>query len=583
MQKLLLHSVVLLSALTVFLALPACGNSKDVVNAEDPVGTPGPDAKFKEAFHEALLEKTIGHYDKAIPLFEKCLNLNPNHSASHYALSDLHELKGDIGKAVEHAEKAYALDNSNRWYCMRLAELNFGLSNFKRSAEYYDKVIQDEKNIDVKYQYAEALIYSGQPQKAIDMLDEIEVETGKSPEVALTKHDLYVELGDFEAAEKELQNLIEENPKNLENYLFIADYFLNTNNPSKAEEVLEKAMKVDSNSGDLRVMLADIRLRNNDVKGAFENLKAAFESGDLLLDRKIELTWGLTQFAFNPSNPDKKEMQKQVGELFEMMYDEEAKNADLHNKYAVFLMNLGEKEKARRQFELATTLNPDSFYAWRELMNLDYEMQDFEKMKQHAAKATELFPAQPIFYLLSGIALYHVEDYESSFETLFLGKDMVVSDPELVSEFYYHMGKLHCLQGNMDEGFGYFQSALNEWKENGKVYNEKTIFLLKDGKAEEAESEVQMGLEKLPDHPALLDAQGLIQMHRKEYSKAVTSFSRALENDISNPDIMEHYGDALFLSGKKDEAVEIWKNAVFYGAKSELLNRKIADKQYYEK
>lgn len=549
---------------------------------EKPAGVQSPDTKFKEAFHDAILEKTIGHYDKAIPLFEKCLSMKPTHSASHYALSDLHEVKGNMGKAVEHAEKAYELDNSNKWYCMRLAELHFGLSNFNRSADYYGKVIADEKNIDVKYQYAEALIYSGQPQKAIDMLNEIEVETGKLPEVALTKHDLYLELEDPEAAEKELQQLIETSPTNLDNYLYIADYFLNTNNPSKAQDVLDLAVEIDSSSGQLYVMLADIRLRDKDIPGAFKNLKRAFGSSDLLLDRKIELTWGLAQFAFNPSNPDGKEMQKQVRELFEMMYDEDARNADLHNKYAVFLLNAGEKEKSRRQFELATSLNPDSFYAWRELIDLDYEMKDFASMKQHAGKATELFPAQPIFYLLHGISLYQLKEYEPSFEMLFLGKDIVVADPELVSEFYYHMGKLRCLEGNQEEGFGYFQSSLDTWKDNGKVYNEKVQFLLKDGKLVEAEMVVEKGMATLVEHPAVLDAKGLVELRKKEYSKAVSTFEEALHLDMTNADIMEHYGDALFLNGKEAEAVEIWKDAQFYGAKSELLSRKIADKQYYE-
>ncbi|MBN4072412.1 tetratricopeptide repeat protein [Crocinitomix catalasitica] len=563
--------------------LLSCGNSKDAANSFDPAGLPPPNSKFKETFHQALLEKTIGHYDKAIPLFEQCLSLNPKSSASCYALSDLHEIRGDMGKAVEYAQKAYDLDNTNKWYSMRLAQLHFSLGNFNRSSDYFAKIIEDEKNIDVKYQYAEALIYAGRPQKAIDMLNEIEVETGKIPEVSLTKHDLYCELEDFEAAEQELQALIDENPLDLENYLIIADYFLNTKNPKKAEIILGRAQEINPNSGELRVMLADISLRNGDVSGAFENLKVAFDAPELLLERKIELVWGLSQLAFNPSNPDGKEIEKGVAELFEAMYDESAKNSELHNKYGIFLVSSQNKTKAREQFEIAVELKPDTFYAWRELLNLDFEMADFKSMQKHAERAVELFPAQPMFYLLNGIANYKEAEYEKAMEMLYFGKDIVVADPEMESEFLYHMGKSSCLRKSYDEGYGYFKEALEADNLNGKVHYEKTKFLLEEGKVNQALEEIKTALRLYPNDSAILDAEGFIFMSKKEYAKALISFETALKNDATNSIIIEHYGDALFLTGDADKAVEIWKDAVYYGARSELINRKITDKMYYEK
>jgi len=529
------------------------------------------------------LEKTIGHYDKAIPLFEECLNINPKSSASCYALSDLHEIRGEMGMAVEYAQKAYDLDNSNKWYSMRVAQLHFSLGNFKRASDYFAKIIENEKNIDIKYQYAEALIYAGRSQKAIDMLNEIEIETGKIPEVSLTKHDLYIELADFEAAENELQGLIDENPLNLENYLIIADYFLNTNKPIKAESILERARKINPNSGELRVMLADISLKGGDAKGAFDNLKIAFEAPELTLQRKIELVWGLSQFALNPSNPNRKEIEAGVTELFLSMYDESAKNSELHNKYGIFLANTGNKTKAREQFEIAVKLKPDTFYAWREILNLDFEMNDFKSMQIHGERAVELFPAQPMFYLLNGIANYKLSEYETAMEMLYFGKDLVVNDPELESDFLYHMGKMNCLHKNYKKGYDYFKQALVVFAENGKVYYEKTKFLLEEGKTSQAEEEVKSALRLSPNNSAILDAEGYIFIHKKEYTKALKSFESALRNDPTNSIIIEHYGDALYLTGEEDKAVEVWKDAVYYGANSVLINRKIADKMYYEK
>ena len=90
-----------------------------------------------------------------------------------------------------------------------------------------------EKNLDVKFRYAETLIFSHNYKKAIEVMNDIEVETGLSPRLSLTKHDLYLQLKDPEAAQMEIEKFIQDDPANMENRMVIADYFLNTSQPEK--------------------------------------------------------------------------------------------------------------------------------------------------------------------------------------------------------------------------------------------------------------------------------------------------------------------------------------------------------------
>ena len=562
----------------------SCGNSKKAAEKEHQAKNEAAvENKFKEIFHEALLEKTIGHYDKAIPMFEQCLNLDPTSSAAHFALSDLYQRQQNFNKAMHHAEEAFKLDKSNKWYSMHLADLHYEIGNFSRCADLYALSIEDEKNIDVKKRYSEVLIYAARHQQAIDILNEIEVEMGKVPEISLTKHDLYLELGDMDKAENELTTLIEDNPSEIENYLIIAEYFINTNYASRAESILEKALTINPKSGDVYVLKADLSLRSGKVKQALDELSIAFDDQDILLDRKLDLVEGLSRFAFDPTNPDGKVLIEGIGKLYDQIYDEDAKNDQLHKLYGMYLQRQRKLKEARHQFELSTQLKPDSFFSWRELMNLDYRLNDFEALETHTEKAIELFPAQPLFYLLSGIGSYHQQHYQKAEEWLYLGKDLVVSDPELSSEFLYHLGKMKCLQKKYDDGISYFQAALDEFPENGKVYNEMTHFLIESGNENQAEEVINEGLSKYPQNALILDAKGNLLMSRKDYSAALKLYENALKNDLSNPDIMEHYGDAMFLTGEEEKAVGLWKDAVFHGATSELIQRKIADQTYYEK
>jgi predicted negative regulator of RcsB-dependent stress response len=48
-------------------------------------------------------------------------------------------------------------------------------------------------------------------------------------------------------------------------------------------------------------------------------------------------------------------------------------------------------------------------------------------------------------------------------------------------------------------------------------------------------------------------------------------------------EVLEHYGDILFLDGQTDKAVEQWQKALELDGENELLMRKFNDQTYYEK
>lgn len=565
-------------ALIVFIAI-SCGKGDDLQDADIP--KTHPTDEYKEAFHEAMREKMIGHYDLAIPLFQKCLEYQPENAAVYFALSDLYEKTGQQSKSIECAEKAQQYDQENRWYKLRLANIYFDQGNYQKSAMYFEQVMDQEKNLDTKYKYTEALIKSEQAEKAIGMLNEIEVEVGKGPEISLTKHDMYMQLGKFDEAERELQELIEYDPSNIENRMIVGDIYMRTGQVQKAEALVTDALERFPESGESHVLAADLNLRKGNVEAAFEELKIGFAKTDIPMDRKLELLWGLMPFAFNPSNPDDKLVQKKMEEIYQQIYDEKAKNDQLHHHYGVFLQNLGKEKEARDQFKIVCDINPDSYESWSQLLTIEYELELFQDLATDGEKAVELFPAQPVFYLLTAIGNYESEKYETANEWFMLGQDFIVDDDMLKSEFLLHQGIVARLQKDNESSFSLLRKSIQLYHGNGKAYHILATYLLEDGKVEEAEKEVSTGLSEFPDDLYILDAYGMILIEKKQYPKAVSTFEKALMIDVFNPEVLEHYGDALFLIGDTDKAVEIWSNAKKYGGESDLLNRKITDKKYY--
>ena len=69
-----------------------------------------------------------------------------------------------------------------------------------------------------------------------------------------------------------------------------------------------------------------------------------------------------------------------------------------------------------------------------------------------------------------------------------------------------------------------------------------------------------------------------------KYRDAKDWEDKALQHGgTSHTDILDHYGDILFKFGNKDTALEYWQKAKEAGLKSDLLDKKIHDKQLYEK
>jgi predicted negative regulator of RcsB-dependent stress response len=56
-----------------------------------------------------------------------------------------------------------------------------------------------------------------------------------------------------------------------------------------------------------------------------------------------------------------------------------------------------------------------------------------------------------------------------------------------------------------------------------------------------------------------------------------------LEKDkTNNPELFDHYGDILYMTGDKEKAVQQWIKAKEAGKSNNTLERKIAEKIYVE-
>lgn len=537
--------------------------------------------KFKEVFHTAIQEKMRDNYDVAEGLFLKCLAMQPENDAVHFALSDVYEVMGDMNKALEYAQMAYDLDIENKWYQLRCANLFFEAGNYHKAAEFYRISIGDEKNLEIKFKYAESLIYSAQYKPAIEILSEIEVEVGISPNLSLTKHDLYLELGDKDAAANEMRRLIESDPDNIQNRLVVADYFLRTNQMDKAEKMIDETLNIAPNNGEVRLILADIAIRKGDLTTCFENLELGFESEDVNLSQKMRLISNLQQYAFEQTE-DGILIKDGLTNLYEIIYDDNIQNDTLHAQYGYFLDGIGKPLEAVEQFKKVVEINPKHYDNWMTLIYGQMDIKDFDGMFETCKEAVELFPSQPTIFLMAGMSAIEIKKFDQAEEWLYYGKGLVVKNPSLEAEFQHQLGVLSWKQEDYTQAHSYFDQAKEIDSYNGNIYESKALCLVEQGNNEEALAEAQDAVDQAPTNAFFLNLKALILFKTGDLKNAQKTVENALVYEPRNPMIIENYGDILFEAGKVDQALEQWQKAMENGGYNNILQKKITDKKYYE-
>lgn len=87
---------------------------------------------------------------------------------------------------------------------------------------------------------------------------------------------------------------------------------------------------------------------------------------------------------------------------------------------------------------------------------------------------------------------------------------------------------------------------------------------------EEAHDLIQRAVALEPRDPAILDSLGWVYFKQKEYDLAVKYLEKAY-NLMPDPEIASHLGEAYWVTGKKEKALEIWNQALETSPDNELV------------
>jgi tetratricopeptide (TPR) repeat protein len=558
----------------------SAAKGKDKGNKKDKTLSDQDQREIKAMFMEALKQKLIGNYDEAIELFTACINKDPKNAACYYELSGLYDAQKRFTSAVAAAKEAATLDPKNNWYQIQMAFLFQKNGYYREAVDAFESIVKNNpEKFDYYYPLAEAYIYAGEFEKAIKAYDKIEARSGISEDLAMQKYRLYNELGKPDKAISEMQKLIDLNPEDVRAYGVLAELYEEQGMSDEALKTYQKILELEPENGLVHISLSEYyRFQGNQTK-AIEELKIAFKNSDVDIDVKVQIL--LDYYARTEIDP---KLKPEAYELARLLVGAHGKEAKSYSVYADFLLRDEKLEEAREQYRNAIKYDDSKFVIWNQVLIIDSQLNDFEGMYTESKEALELFPTQPAFYFFNGIAAIQKKQYQEAVQTLNTGKDMIIENPGLTVQFLQSLGDVYNNLGNFEKSGQNYDKVLELDPKNTYVLNNYSYFLSMRGEKLERAAEMSLKCNEIePNQSSYQDTYAWILFKMENYSEAKTWMEKAIKNGGSGSGvILEHYGDVLFKVGETEKAFEQWQKAKATGKASDLIDKKIEDKKYYE-
>lgn len=442
MKKLGIYSLLFFGMLSVPNVVMAQNEpNNDVVTLDDG---------FQDLFFEAIKQKSIENYDKAIEALEKAKEIQPDNSVIYFELGKNYLAQKKYNEAFENFEKVTKMDPKNRWAWVGMYDVRYETQDYNGAIPIVEKLVTFKE--DYKEDLTSLYMNTQQFDKALTLINELNEKFGKSDKRELYKADI---LRDSKYQSSEKFNLLEQIkkfPKEESNYISLIYMYSQSNQEEKALEVAQKLEKEIPTSDWAQVSLFKFHLNNNDGDNAVKAMNIVFPSKKI--DSRIKHRMLNEFLIFAKNNPKyEADLDKAIS------YFDTDKEVKVAKEIGKFYYSKSDWAKAIKYLEMHFKNNQEDIEGQMLLMQAYTENQQFDVLAKKADDLTQLFPTQPQFYYYAGLANNQKQNFKKAATILESGLDFVVDDEALEINFNIQLGEAYNGLGDAKKKEKYFTKA----------------------------------------------------------------------------------------------------------------------------
>lgn len=564
------------------LMLSACASSSKMGRGSeaDDLLSESERRKFDYYFLESLRLKNQGKQDAAFDLMKKAVAIDTTSAAAGFELANYYLKLGRPLLALDYLQGATRRDPDNYWYSMLEARLLQNLNMSDEAVAVYSRLAEkNPDNTEINYALADVYTQRGETEKAIAALDKMEENTGVMEPISLEKHRLYMTLDRKEEAFQEVRKLIAAYPTLIQYQILLGDLYLGAGMLAEAKAAYDQAALTEPDNVYLLLAMANYYNSIGDIAASNKLVKDALVNEKLDVDTKVKMLTGYLSTLLQ-----KKESLNETDSLFTTIIDQHPQVSEVHALYAEVLVSTNRMKEAREQLGFAVDFNPNERNLWMQLIGVDMRQENWAGVVESTEKGMHYVPEMPELYLYQGVGYSMMDKLEQALKAYQKGLEKI--DPknvQMISTLWGQIGDVYYKLDQIQKAYDSYDEALKYNEKNAAVLNNYSYFLSLEGKdLSKAERLSGKAVELEPNNATYLDTYAWIYFKQGNYMLAKFYIQSAVNkaDGSQSAEVMEHYGDILFMNDEKEAAVAQWKKAQEMGNDSEVLKKKIETKNY---
>jgi tetratricopeptide (TPR) repeat protein len=406
--------------------------------------------KYQEHFFEALKQKGIENYDRAVKSLMKCINLDDTQSVVYFELGKNYVQLKDFESAKEALKKAIAMDEDNEWYLDELYGVYTQIDDYDNALKTVKQLVKFHP--DYKEDLANLYFRNEKFKEALELLDELDSKLGATDSRDSLRNQIYNATGADDDRIKNLLKRLEENPNNELNYLNLIYRYSEQGKSDKAFKIATRLLEKKPNSQLVHLALYKFYLDNGETQKAIESMKSVLKSGTIKPDAKTKV---LNDFVgFVRSNP---EYEADLLEVTTEVTDDETGRSDAELGHYYFQKN--DKPKALEYFQKALAKDHNNFELLKNILLIQIDLNQFSEVVSLSTEALNNYPAQPILYLVNGVANNNLNRPKDAISSLEMGVDYIIDDAIMEADFYKQLSLSYKLDNNISKSEAFAKKA----------------------------------------------------------------------------------------------------------------------------
>lgn len=431
---------------------PSKDNNETVENPMDELGNVS-DA-FQENFFEGLKQKAIENYELALSALnkaEKAANTEENKAVVYFEMGKNHVFLKEYDLAEINFNKVLKSQGDKLDVLEQFYDLYYQQKEYEKSIPLVKKLVEFDE--DYKEDLANLYTLTKKYDEALKQLDDLDETWGESDIRNALRAQIYRATGNTEGAIENLEGKIDKNPKSEREYLNLIYLYSEQGNTEKAFETAKNLLKNNPKSEIVHLALYKFYLDDGNATEAINSMKTVFASEDIDKETKYKVLADFIQFV--NSNPDYEAELTRVVEQFSV------ENGRVYEKIGDYYAAKNRKEDALKAYEKGIVINPDNFNLLKNTILLQIDFQKYEAAAKLSSEGLEIFPAQPLLYLLNGVANNGLNLSDNAIESLEMGLDFLMEDPKMEHDFYNQLSLAYSQKGDAKKAKTYSDKAAN--------------------------------------------------------------------------------------------------------------------------